>query len=153
MNDPRDRAAMAATLESVVTAIIVVLMIASTISLLAMLTSAVASPRIGDMLLFKSSTAVGAGNVVSAALKPPSGGTGRHCDLDPAIMTQGGGSIVIEKRSVNGDRYLVHWAGSRTALGLQDCGRSAELRLSGSALRSLINALGGRGIAGGGNVF
>jgi hypothetical protein len=150
---PRDREAISATVESVVTAAVVVLLIASMITVLAILTSAIASPRVGDVLVFKPSTPVGTNETVAATLTVQAGGQGRQCDLNPAVMAQGGGSIVVENQSVAGKHYLVHWAGTHTAIGPQDCGRSADLSLSAFALQSLISSLGGRGLVGGGNVF
>lgn len=157
MNDPRqprDKQAIAATVESVVTAVVVVMMIGSVIALLGILTSAMAKPRVGDMVVFKPGASISDNEIVSATLESrPGGAAARSCDLNPAIMAQSGGSIVVEKRSVAGDRYLVHWAGSRTATGSQDCGGSAELSLSFSALQSLVNSVGGRSIVGVSNVF
>ena len=150
---PRDRGAFLANLQSFITAAVVVMMIVGTICVLGILTSAFGDPRVGDMLVFRPSATIAGNDVVSARLEAQTGGQGRSCDLNPAVMAQGGGSIVVERHVLPGKRYLVHWAGSHTANGSQDCGSAADVTLSALSLKSLINALGGRGIVGGGNVF
>jgi hypothetical protein len=61
-------------------------------------------------------------------------------------MTSGGGSLVVEQRLQSPRMYHVHWAGLRTSDGAADCGRHAELVVSGADLQLLTNAVGGAGI-------
>ena len=60
---------------------------------------------------------------------------------------------MVEGRSLASREYQVHWAGLRTSTGAQDCGQSADLTMKKADLETLVNAMGGRGIAGRGYVF
>jgi hypothetical protein len=40
----------------------------------------------------------------------------------------------------------VHWAGTHTSEGADDCGSKADLTISGSDLQLLTNAVGGAGV-------
>ena len=63
------------------------------------------------------------------------------CVLDPRIMHQSGGSLIIEAVGLAGHRaYRVHWAGVRTSASGTDCGRSADLLLSPEDVAVLLFA-------------
>jgi len=70
------------------------------------------------------------------------------CVLDPGVIHQFGGSLIIESRSAVPDRtYRVHWAGQRTSSGTDDCGRSAELVLYSDDMDVMAMAAGGYGVS------
>lgn len=72
---------------------------------------------------------------------------GRSCVLTPSVIAAGGGSFVIEAKQLDHPPiFLVHWSGSCTDAGAQDCGRSADLLLSLIQLRALANVAGGFGV-------
>ena len=149
-NGPGGESRISQTVESWLTAAAVVMMAASVITLVMLVATAFAPPRVGDIVLFKPGARV-ADSFTVTAHRP--GTSGSSCTLDPAVMVQGGGSLVVESRSVAAHDYQVHWAGSRTAKGGHNCGQSADLVLRQADLQSLVNAMGGRGLAGRGYVF
>lgn len=74
--------------------------------------------------------------------------TGGVCVLDPTIMGHAGGSLVIESRLPGKPaRFVVDWAGPRTAQGPMNCGNSARLSLPDNDLTTLAMAAGGFGIS------
>lgn len=141
------------TLESVLTAGTVVLMLASIIGLVVLIASAFVTPKVGDVLVFRPGVTVAEGVTFTADRAGNAARSGASCVLDPGTMVQGGGSLVVESRLLKRHEYQVHWAGARTASGAQNCGRSADLTLQQSDLETLVNAMGGRGLAGRGDVF
>jgi len=69
---------------------------------------------------------------------------GHGCVLSPAVMSSGGGSLIIEARRLSSPPvYRVHWAGRHTSTGANDCGASADLVLSRSELMRLADVAGG----------
>jgi hypothetical protein len=69
------------------------------------------------------------------------------CALDPNVMAEKGGSLVVEGRQDEPSlQYLVHWAGSETATPSGNCGTSANLLVSRTDLQRLANAAGGFGV-------
>ena len=155
MNDPRNPrhdGAAAETIESVLTAGAVVLMLASILFLALLISTAFSAPRVGDILAFKQGARVADVLTVTARRADATGPDATRVP-DPEGMVQDGGSVVVEGNAVTGESFRVHWAGGKTAAGTPDCGRSAELIVSKPDLQSLINAMGGRGMAGRGLVF
>lgn len=72
---------------------------------------------------------------------------GGTCVLSSDVMVRGGGSFVVVERQPAGEgSYLVHWAGSHTSSGTDDCGRSADLVVSRRALLDLAGVAGGFGV-------
>jgi hypothetical protein len=61
-------------------------------------------------------------------------------------MASDGGSLVVEERIQAPRAFQVHWAGSRTSDSGPDCGRDAQLVVSGADLQLLTNAVGGAGV-------
>lgn len=149
-NGPRGEGRISQTVESWLTAAAVVMMIASVATLVMLVATAFAPPRVGDLVVFRPGARVAQSFSVTAR---HAGTQESTCTLDPAVMQQGGGSLVVESRSRPAQDYRVHWAGSRTADGANTCGQSADLILREADLQSLVNAMGGRGLAGRGNVF
>lgn len=106
-------------------------------------------PRIGDIVVFRSGSQDAdmwqmtiPATVVSAAGRP----VGR-CSLDPNVMAQKGGSLIVEGLRLKPSlQYTVHWAGSRSTEGRDDCGAEAELVVSRTDLQRLANAAGGFGV-------
>jgi len=73
-------------------------------------------------------------------------GKTRECVLMPSVMAQYGGSLVIEAKELSHPpAFRVHWSGPRTAIGPDDCGKSADLTLELVQLRALANVAGGYG--------
>jgi hypothetical protein len=69
------------------------------------------------------------------------------CVLDPQVLAQLGGSLVVEGREEGASRtYRVHWAGPRTADGVGDCGTQADLLVGETDLTNLAIVAGGYGI-------
>jgi hypothetical protein len=70
----------------------------------------------------------------------------RDCVLMPSVMARYGGSLVIEAKDLSlPPVFRVHWSGRHTAIGEQDCGRSADITLQLVQLRALANVAGGYG--------
>lgn len=141
------------TVESLLTAGAVVLMLASIVGLVVLITTAFSAPRVGDIVLFRPGATVADTMTFTAQRTGTATRAGGTCVLDPSAMVQGGGSLVVEGRLTKAHAYLLHWAGGRTAAGSQDCGHAAELTMTRTDLETLVNAMGGRGIAGRGDVF
>lgn len=127
----------------------VVVMMIGFISTLMVLQLDVMQPKVGDMVVFKPGTLdndawqleVAAINVAG---RPAEQGP---CLLNPNVMVQTGGSLVVEQRSLDGSKlYRLHWAGGRTADGSGDCGNHADMTLSRTDLQKLANAAGGFGV-------
>jgi hypothetical protein len=69
------------------------------------------------------------------------------CSLDPNVMADKGGSLVVEGLQDEPSlQYRVHWAGSETARTSGSCGASANLLVSRTDLQRLANAAGGFGV-------
>jgi hypothetical protein len=152
----RDNQAASDTVDSLLTACTVVLLLASLGGLTALFASLHIGLRVGDILVFKPDAVVADGMPVTATrsgplpLQPVSATT---CTLDPATMAHGGGSLVVESKSLVSPVYGVHWTGARTSSGAGDCGSSADLTMSRMDLQTLVNAIGGFSFNSRGNVL
>lgn len=147
---PHDHGAMSATVESLLTAGAVVLMLGSMAFMAMVISTGLAAPQVGDVLMFHRGVQVADSKVVTAR---EAGQPQASCVLDPTVMARNGGSLVVEGSLQHARLYQVHWAGTRTASGARDCGRSADLILPKADLQRLVIAVGGRGIGGRGYVF
>ena len=148
----RDNGLLSDTVESLLTACTVVLLIASLGGITTLLAALHIGLGVGDILVFKPEAHVADGLTVTAkreATIPPPGSASETCILDPAVMARNGGSLVIERRLIPGSGYEVesdydvHWAGLHTSAGKADCGANANLALSQMDLQLLVNAIGG----------
>lgn len=107
-------------------------------------------PKVGDIVAFKPGSAdpdmwqmTIPARLVSATALPQAA-----CTLDPNVMADKGGSLIVEGREdAPSIEYQVHWAGSQTARTAGNCGRSADLLVSRTDLQRLANAAGGFGVA------
>jgi len=112
-------------------------------------------PNIGDIVAFKpgsQDTDVWQ-MTIPATLVSAMGVPVEACSLDPNVMAEHGGSMIVEGRQdVPAVQYRVHWAGSATARTDGNCGSSANLLVSRTDLQRLANAAGGFGVAGKGIV-
>lgn len=102
-------------------------------------------PRNGDIIAF----APVRGDPVAAQPNVVAQRAGRSpaafCILDPRVMLQSGGSLIVEAASFTGGRgYRVHWAGGRTSAANTDCGQSAELQLTLGDVTALTLAADGQ---------
>lgn len=140
---PSDSEGIADTVDSLLTACTVVLLLASLGGLAALVSGLHIGLRVGDILAFKPEANVADSLAVSATRADAAGRPGAACTLDPAVMAHDGGSIVVESKSLTQPLYEVHWAGVHTSTGPADCGQSAELTLSRMDLQTLVNAIGG----------
>lgn len=140
--------------ESLLTACSVVLLLASLGGLGVLVTSLHAGLRVGDILVFKNTSQV-ADNLPITAIRVAAPAASRPvtCTLDPRVMARNGGSLVIESKSLVKSVYQVHWAGTHTSNGPQDCGRTANLSISQMDMESLVNAVGGFSLTANGNVL
>jgi hypothetical protein len=102
-------------------------------------------PSVGSMLVFRRADAITELWRVHATIDDGSfSGTGRSCELSPAAMIAGHGSIVVEARRMTSPPvYRVHWAGQYTARDAGNCGAAADLVLSRSDLMRLADVTGG----------
>jgi hypothetical protein len=106
------------------------------------------APHVGDIVHFDPSKE----SPAAAALPAMAAMDGSHrCMLNPeTIATQGGSFVVEQLETASGKSepvVVAHWAGKRTAPGVEDCGVSAELTMPASSLRMLAVAAGGYGAA------
>jgi hypothetical protein len=158
---PRDSETISDTVDSLLTACTVVLLLASLGGLVALFTSLHIGLRVGDILAFKPEASVADGLPVTATKAvrvAEQSATGKPapaavCTLDPAIMAHEGGSIVVESKSLIYPTYRVHWAGAHTSMGAGDCGSSVDLKISRMDLQTLVNAIGGFSFNSRGYVF
>jgi hypothetical protein len=106
-------------------------------------------PKVGDIVAFRPGSQDGdlwqvaiRATLVSSAASPST-----ECLLDPNVMAEKGGSLVVEGlQATPAPMYRIHWAGSVTAKTAGDCGESANLLVSRTDLQRLANAAGGFGI-------
>lgn len=112
-------------------------------------------PKLGDIVAFRpgSQDTDMWQMTVPATLVSAMGSPLEACSLDPNVMADKGGSLVVEglqdKPSL---QYRVHWAGSQTAGTNGNCGASADLLVSRTDLQRLANAAGGFGVGDKGSV-
>jgi hypothetical protein len=103
-------------------------------------------PRVGDIVVFHPTLQ----KPIIPQMTVPASATrfhGAKCSLDPNVMAEGGGSIVVEGWQGRPSLlYRVHWAGSKTALANSNCGGLADLLISRADLQKLANAAGGFGV-------
>jgi hypothetical protein len=151
---PRDSETISDTIDSLLTACTVVLLLASLGGLAALFASLHIGLRVGDILAFKPEASVADGLPVTATKSLfGQAAAAATCTLDPAIMAHDGGSIVVESKSLIHPTYRVHWAGAHTSSGAADCGSSVDLTMSRMDLQTLVNAIGGFSFNSRGYVF
>jgi len=149
----RDSEATSDTIDSLLTACTVVLLLASLGGLAALFSSLHIGLRVGDILVFKPDATVADSLPVTATRLPQPSAVAATCTLDPAVMAHGGGSLVVETKSLTKPIYGVHWAGAHTSTGSGDCGGSMDLTMSRMDLQTLVNAIGGFSLSSRGNVL
>jgi hypothetical protein len=152
----RDNEAASDTIDSLLTACTVVLLLASLGGLAALFASLHIGLRVGDILVFKPEATVADSLPVTAARSAPlpqQSAVAATCTLDPAVMAHGGGSLVVETKSLVHPVYGVHWVGAHTSTGAGDCGGSVDLTMSRMDLQTLVNAIGGFSFNSRGNVL
>jgi hypothetical protein len=106
-------------------------------------------PKVGDIVAFKPGSADTDmwQMTIPATLVSTAGARRATCSLDPNVMADKGGSLIVEGRQdAPAIQYRVHWAGSETAQTGGNCGKSAELLVSRTDLQRLANAAGGFGV-------
>jgi hypothetical protein len=153
---PRDNETISDTVDSLLTACTVVLLLASLGGLAALFASLHIGLRVGDILVFKPEANVADSLPVTAtrtAPLPQHSAATQACTLDPAVMAHAGGSLVVETQSLTQPIYGVHWSGTHTSTGAADCGSSVDLTMSRMDLQTLVNAIGGFSFNSRGNVF
>jgi hypothetical protein len=119
-------------------------LLASSVAVVAAAGTIDIGPKVGDILVFRPGDRMTADWEFTVGM--PARAPTATCVLKPDVMTSGGGSLVVEQRLQSPRMYHVHWAGLRTSDGAADCGRHAELVVSGADLQLLTNAVGGAGI-------
>ena len=106
-------------------------------------------PHVGDIVAFRPSSQDSEVWEMSIAAQVVSrmGGPVGTCSLDPNVMAEKGGSLLVEGRQDKPTlQYLVHWAGPATAHAGDSCGPAADLLISRTDLQRLANAAGGFGV-------
>ena len=153
---PRDSETLSDTVDSLLTACTTVLLLASLGGLIALFTTLHIGLRVGDILVFKPDATVGDSLAVTATRSTPlpqRSASAVTCTLDPSVMVHGGGSLVVETKSLTQPLYGVHWSGAHTSTGAGDCGSSVDLTMSRMDLQSLVNTIGGFSFNSHGNVL
>lgn len=105
-------------------------------------------PKVGDIVAFKpgSQDTDMWEMIIPATLVSTMGSPVSECSLDPNVIAENGGSLVVEGLQDKPTlQYRLHWAGSETARS-GDCGASANLLVSRTDLQRLANAAGGFGV-------
>ena len=151
-----DGGTSSATIDSILTACTVVLLLASLGGLAALISSLHVGLRVGDILVFKPGTEIVGGlpaTATFAGVETRPAGARVACTLDPSVMAHGGGSLVVETKSLVKPVYTVHWSGAQTSGDGSSCGTSADLTISRMDLQSLVNAIGGFSLDSRGNVL
>lgn len=152
----RDSETVSDTVDSLLTACTVVLLLASLGGLAALFAGLHVGLRVGDILVFKPNANVADSLPVTATrlvALPQRWAPAPTCMLDPAVMAHDGGSLVVETQSLTTAVYGVHWAGAHTSTGAGDCGGSVDLTMSRMDLQTLVNAIGGFSFNSRGNVL
>jgi len=106
-------------------------------------------PKVGDIVAFKpgSQDTDMWQMTIPATRVSTMGAPVGQCSLDPNVMAENGGSLVVEGRLDKPlPQYRIHWAGSETAQTNGNCGTSANLLVSRTDLQRLANAAGGFGV-------
>jgi hypothetical protein len=106
-------------------------------------------PKVGDIVAFKpdSQDTDMWQMTIPATLVTTRGSASADCSLDPNVMAEKGGSLVVEGLQGKATpQYRIHWAGSATAKTAENCGESADLLVSRTDLQRLANAAGGFGV-------
>jgi hypothetical protein len=106
-------------------------------------------PKIGDIVVFKP----GLQDpdmwqmTIPAQMVSSKGAPAGRCVLDPDVIAKKGGSLIVEGLQLKPSlEYMVHWAGSRSTHGRENCGTNTELTVSRTNLQRLANAAGGFGV-------
>lgn len=106
-------------------------------------------PKVGDIVAFRpaSQDTDMWQMTIPATILSMKGSPVSDCTLDPNVMADAGGSLIVEGRQEDPSlQYRVHWAGSKTAATSGNCGGSADLLVSRTDLQRLANAAGGFGV-------
>ena len=106
-------------------------------------------PNVGDIVAFRPGSQDSDMWQMTIPVSLASGLSSRtgECSLDPNVMAEKGGSLVVEGRQEGSTLlYRIHWAGSETAQTIKNCGASADLLVSRTDLQRLANAAGGFGV-------
>lgn len=106
-------------------------------------------PKVGDIVAFKpgSQDTDLWQMTIPATLVSATGTPVSECSLDPNVIAEKGGSLVVEGLQDRPSlQYRLHWAGTGTARSGGNCGSSANLLVSRTDLQRLANAAGGFGV-------
>jgi hypothetical protein len=102
-------------------------------------------PKVGDIVAFDPQDSVSR-DIRPHVMAVPANQIGVACELDVQAMHQGGGSLIIESRSLEtGGPIRIHWEGARTATDGTNCGSSADLVVEQDDIEILALAAGGFG--------
>jgi hypothetical protein len=106
-------------------------------------------PQVGDIVAMKpgSQDTDAWQMTIPATLVSARGTPMADCALDPNVMAEKGGSLVVEASLAKPQpRYRVHWEGGETARAADGCGASATVLVTRVDLQRLANAAGGFGV-------
>jgi hypothetical protein len=106
-------------------------------------------PKVGDIVAFRpgSQDTDMWQLTIPATPVAATGSPAAACSLDPNVMAEKGGSLVVEGRQDEPSlQYRVHWAGAETTRTAANCGDSVDLLVSRTDLQRLANAAGGFGV-------
>ena len=113
-------------------------------------------PKLGDIVAFRPSSQdadlwqmIIPATLMSSTQKPLG-----ECSLDPNVIAEKGGSMIVEgRRDTPSLQYIIHWSGSATSHTSGNCGSDASLLVSRTDLQRLANAAGGFGVGDKGLVY
>jgi hypothetical protein len=128
-------------LRSVVLGCLIAAILASSVAVVSAARTLDLAPSVGDILVFKKGARMPEDWAFTA-----NNNNAMACTLDPGVMAQAGGSLVVEERLDDSRAYRVHWAGGATSSGVANCGSGADLVVERADLQLLANAVGGPGV-------
>jgi hypothetical protein len=106
-------------------------------------------PKLGDIVAFRpgSQDTDMWQMTIPATVVSDDGTPVAACNLDPNVMAERGGSLIVEGvRSKPTLQYTIHWSGTRTTKDQTSCSDAANLVVSRTDLQRLANAAGGFGV-------
>jgi len=102
-------------------------------------------PRTGDLLIFTPAKQSWL-EVEQVEVMTIGKGSSRSCVLDPQVMKQFGGSLLVESTQLHPTlSFGVHWIGSHTSDKATDCGSAVDLQLDDHDLDAMSLSAGGSG--------
>jgi hypothetical protein len=104
----------------------------------------VSGPAVGDVVAFDANFGVPEDLPTRLSVVRTDGSP---CQLDLNVMRQVHGSLMVDSATEEAPHaYRLHWAGTHSSLGSDDCGTTADIVASDRVMATLLVASGGVGI-------